>query len=267
MFMAAKNKISTLNLLLYIQKLNLKTAFLSKSDAFVSVLMMLINNLSFAFMWWIIFNRQGSINGWQFSQMLLTLAIMNNAFAVYATLARGVQFIPEYIGSGSLDSQISTPRNSLLMVSTAASSFSNWGDYPTAFIFYFMSGIVSWQTFAIFIFCSLTGAILLYSFRLLVSCLAFWSSGTERLADNIFMAFLTFALQPASIFTGWYHVFFLNIIPAGLISYYPIELLKEFSWQTLFCLLLGVAGFFLLAVFAFSRGLRRYSSGSRFGIR
>lgn len=265
--MAVKNKISYLNLWQYIFKLNLKTAFLSKSDALVSVLMMLINNLAFAFMWWIIFNKQGSINGWQFSQMLLTLAIMNNAFAIYATLARGVLFLPEYISNGNLDNYINTPRNSLFMVSTAASCFSNWGDYPAAFIFYFMSGIVSWQTFAIFIFCSMTGAVLLYSFRLLVSCLAFWSRGTERLADNIFMAFITFAMQPASIFTGWYHVFFLNIIPAGLISYYPIELLKEFSWQTLFCLLLGVAGFFLLAIFAFSRGLRQYSAGSRFGIR
>ena len=43
--------INLCKLFLFIQKSNLKTAFLNKADAFINVLMMTINNLSFIFMW------------------------------------------------------------------------------------------------------------------------------------------------------------------------------------------------------------------------
>lgn len=44
---------NNLKLFLYIQKSNVKTAFLNKADALINVLMMLINNLAFFFMWWV----------------------------------------------------------------------------------------------------------------------------------------------------------------------------------------------------------------------
>ena len=80
----AANLKNLIKLFFFIQKSNLKTAFLNKSDAFVNVLMMSINNLSFVFMWWIIFQNKGSINGWQFGQMALLFAIVNNAFGFFA---------------------------------------------------------------------------------------------------------------------------------------------------------------------------------------
>ena len=39
------------SLFLFIQKSNIKTAFLNKSDALINVIMMTINNLSFVFKW------------------------------------------------------------------------------------------------------------------------------------------------------------------------------------------------------------------------
>ena len=55
----AANLKNLIKLFFFIQKSNLKTAFLNKSDAFVNVFMMTINNLSFVFMWWIIFPSNG----------------------------------------------------------------------------------------------------------------------------------------------------------------------------------------------------------------
>ena len=102
----------------FIQKSNLKTAFLSKGDAFVNILMMLINNFSFIFMWWVIFNDKGTINGWNFDDMALMFAVSGLSFALYAIFFRGVAELPQYIENGTLDSYIVSPRNLLFMAST-----------------------------------------------------------------------------------------------------------------------------------------------------
>ena len=263
----AANLKNLIKLFFFIQKSNLKTAFLNKSDAFVNVLMMSINNLSFVFMWWIIFQNKGSINGWQFGQMALLFAIVNNAFGFFALCTRGVQLIPELIESGNLDNFLTTPQNSLFLIATSEATFANWGDFVTGFLMFFLSGYVSWQTFGIMLFCSFMAFILMFSVRLLASAMAFFVSDSQRLGDNIFISFLTFASQPASIFPGWYKVVFLTILPAGLLSFVPVNLVTNFSWSECLFFVLAVSFFFWFSILAYYKGLKHYSSGNRFGVR
>ncbi|MBE6444711.1 MAG: hypothetical protein E7019_01440 [Alphaproteobacteria bacterium] len=263
----AANLKNLIKLFFYIQKSNLKTAFLNKSDAFVNVLMMTINNLSFIFMWWIIFQDRNSINGWQFGQMALLFAIGNNAFGFFALCTRGIQLIPELIENGNLDNFLTSPQNSLFLIATSEATFANWGDFVTGFLMFFLSGYVSWHTFGIMLFCSFMGFILMFAIRLLASSLAFFVSDSQRLGDNIFISFLTFASQPASIFTGWYKVIFLTILPAGLLSFVPVNLITNFSWSECLFFILAVLFFFGISLFAYHTGLKRYSSGNRFGVR
>lgn len=259
--------LNALKLFLYIQKSNIKTAFLSKADAAVNVIMMMVNNFSFIFMWWVIFENKGSVNGWNFGDMALLFGVMNNAFATFALFVRGVQQLPEFIDNGNLDNFLVSPRNSLFMVSVSESTFANWGDYLTGFLMFFISGHVSVENFFLFLLASLFAFIIMYALRVILSALAFWAADSQRLGDNIFMAFLTFSSQPASIFTGWYKVMFLTVIPAGFVSLYPVELIKEHSWSALAAMALGSTIFFILAVKIYLSGLRRYSSGNRFGVR
>lgn len=250
-----------------IQKSNLKTAFLSKSDAFVNVLMMTVNNLSYIFMWWIIFQDKGNINGWSFGDMAIMFAIMNNSFGIFAVLFRGIEEIPKYIETGNLDNFLVSPRNILFMISTSLSTFANWGDIVTGFIMYFLSGYVSWYNTGFIIIASVYAFVLLFSFRLILSTLAFFADNTERLSHNIFLTFLTFTSQPASIFTGWYKVMFLTVIPSGFISLYPVSLIKNFNWYDFACFNFGIGFFAIFSIWFFYFGLKRYTSGNRFGIR
>ncbi len=256
-----------LKLFLFIQKNNLKTAFISKSDALTNIFIMVINNLSFVFMWWILFQHKGSINGWGFGDMAILFAVGNNAFGFFAVFARGVQQIPEYIDNGNLDNFLVYPQNSLFLISTSESSFASWGDFITGFLLFFISGYVSWLNFGIMLFCSFLGAILMYSIRLLVSSMAFFISDSQRLGDNIFISFITFSCQPASIFTGWYKIIFLTILPAGLLSLCPVNLIKNFYWYEFVYFILAIAFFFTISIIAYKSGLKRYSSGNRFGVR
>lgn len=251
----------------FIQKSNLKTAFLSKGDALINILMMLINNFSFIFMWWVIFEDKGTINGWNFDDMALMFAVSGLSFALYAVFFRGVAELPQYIENGTLDSYIVSPRNLLFMTSTSFSTFANWGDVITALTMYFLSGYVSTGGFILFLYLSFMAFLLTYAMRLILSTFAFYTRGTESLCNNILMTFLIFSNQPATIFTGIYKIIFLTIIPAGLISLFPVSLLKNFTWFEFALFTLGTGGIFLLSLLFFNRGLRQYASGNGFGIR
>ena len=264
--MAVKLK-NLLKLFLFIQKSNLKTAFLNRSDALVNVFMMSINNLSFVFMWWIIFQNKGSINGWTFGEMAILFAVVNNAFGFFALCTRGIQLIPEFIENGNLDNFLTSPQNSLFLIATAESTFANWGDFLTGFLMFFLSGFVSWTTFRLMLFCSFMAFILMFSIRLLTSSLAFFISDSQRLGDNIFISFITFASQPASIFTGWYKIVFLTILPAGLLSFIPVNLITDFSWKECAFFMFAIGFFFSLSLFIYHKGLKHYASGNRFGVR
>jgi hypothetical protein len=52
-----------------------------------------------------------------------------------------------------------------------------------------------------------------------------------------------------------------------VIGYLPASLVREFSWRSLGLAAAGVAALVALANLIFGRGLRRYASGSRFGVR
>jgi ABC-2 type transport system permease protein len=69
-----------------------------------------------------------------------------------------------------------------------------------------------------------------------------------------------------TIFTGVVRLLLFTIIPAGFISFVPLQLLKQFSLP----LLGGMVGFTALmgalAVGIFSLGLRRYESGNLLGM-
>jgi ABC-2 type transport system permease protein len=53
-------------------------------------------------------------------------------------------------------------------------------------------------------------------------------------------------------------------LPAGFVSYLPVELLQRPSLLTLASCVLGTASYATFAAWFFARGLRRYESGNRF---
>lgn len=259
--------VSYFKLFLHIQKNNLKVAFVSKLDAFMNIFFMLANNLAFTFMWWVLFSMKGIINGWKLEHILLMHAFNNFGFSFFALFARGVEKLPEYIENGSLDSYITTPRNSLFMIATSESTFANWGDLITAIVLLIFSGFTSPSEIALFIFLGLICAITFIAFRLLLSSLSFFKENLDRFGNNMYMSFLIFSSQPGSVFLGWYKFIYLTIIPAGFVSLVPVEILSNFSWKWLGLMIIFNICLCLIAYFTFCQGLKKYSSGNKFGLR
>jgi ABC-type uncharacterized transport system permease subunit len=57
-----------------------------------------------------------------------------------------------------------------------------------------------------------------------------------------------------------------TLLPAGLVVYLPVELLRNFSVQTALLAVGGVGLHVLLSTTVFARGLTKYESGSRMGV-
>jgi len=97
--------------------------------------------------------------------------------------------------------------------------------------------------------------------------LPFWMGSVEGLSKKYCDALFLFALYPTNIYSGLLQVIMFTVIPAGVISYLPVELIRDFSWGKLFILILSSLSFIVIAFFVFYSGLKRYESGNKFGTR
>ena len=259
--------VDNIKLFLIIQQKHLKSAFLSKADMLLNIFMMLINNFSFGFMWWVIFRNRETVNGWSFDDMLIVFAVTCNAFWLYASFFRGIDNIYRYIDNGNLDNFLVSPRSPLFMLSTSHVTVSNWGDLFTGILAFFLSSYVSVGNFFLMLLCSFLAFMLFFGFQLVVSSFAFRNKNAERLGHNCFIALLIFMHQPASIFVGWYKILILTAIPVAYMSLFPVEVIRSFSWASFTYMVLGCSFFFFGGIYLFQKGLKEYSSGNRFGIR
>ncbi len=73
---------------------------------------------------------------------------------------------------------------------------------------------------------------------------------------------ITFALYPISLFEGGGRFVLYVILPAAFMGSVPASFVKSASWIDLLQLGLAAAIISTLALIIFSRGLKRYESGS-----
>jgi ABC-2 type transport system permease protein len=69
------------------------------------------------------------------------------------------------------------------------------------------------------------------------------------------------------LFGGPLRFILFTVLPAGFVGYFPAELIRQPTFTAVLAAVGGALGFSALAVFVFSKGLERYESGNRFGVR
>lgn len=258
MLTAAKNQ---LRVCLLSVKYNIMREMLNKVTFITNVLFMMLNNATFIVQWVILLRLRDDVGGYTMREIMLLWGLAASTFGLSHILFARVFSLPELIINGKLDSYLVQPKNVLLSVITSETNTSAIGDllYGLLLICVFCFSVGRLLLFLLF---TLTGAVIMTAFALLMGSLSFWFVRAEMFGNHMVGSLVSFDTYPDGIFKGFARFLLYSVIPAGMMIYHPVHIMTAFDMKKL----LAVAGYMILlvaaAVFVFYRGLRRYSSSS-----
>ena len=167
--------------------------------------------------------------------------------------------LSEIINSGKLDNYLVQPKNTLIQCITSSVEVSAIGDMIYGLIMLALFGL-NIKSLLLFLFCGVCGALVIVSISVIFSSLAFWFGRTEMVANTVNSLMTNFATYPEGIFKGFIKLLFYTILPLGLTTYIPVQLISEFNYVYFIYILLGTIVFIMLAFIVFYKGLKKYSS-------
>jgi len=251
----------------YLLRTSIK-ASLSRRGAFlVESALMIANNLIFLAFWWIFFREFRDVAGWNFHEMVILMIIVTGGSGLMQICFGGIRNLSVMIQSGDLDPFMTQPKNLLLHVAGSKSLSKGWGHLMTAVTLLILEKVTSFHTLSLILIGIISASLVFLSINIIAHSLPFWLGSVEGLSKKYCDTLFLFALYPTHIYSGVLQIIMFTLIPAGIISYLPVELVSRFSWYHLFLQLLSSFAFLFLAIVVFYSGLKRYESGNKFGTR
>jgi ABC-2 type transport system permease protein len=227
-------------------------------------LFMLFNNGIFFLVWWVLFRRVPHLRGWRLADVELLFGIVAAAYGLVAVFAGGVMFLGRCIQSGQLDTILVQPKPTLLYAVGLRSRASGIGDLVAGFVLIALSGYTTWSALPFLVVAIAGSAAILFASGIVFFSLPFWLSRSESVSMQLWELVVTFSLYPEPLFGGALRLLLFTAIPAGFVGYLPVELVRRPSIGAVLVLLSVSIVYLWAAAWIFRRGLRRYTSGSRF---
>lgn len=257
----------TLSFFLALLRTSIRSS-VSKRGAFLIELgLMMANNLLFLVLWWLFFRAFDNVNGWGFDEMRLLMAIGLGSYGLMQICFGGLRNLSKVIVQGDLDLFMTQPKPILLHIAGSKSHSKGWGHLLTTLLLLLCGGIVQPLTLLLVAVGILSGTLVFASINAIAHSLPFFLGSVEGVCKKYCDVLFLFTLYPTNIYSGILQVVMFTLIPAGIISYLPTQLVAHFSWKQLFGLVFATSAFVTSALLFFKSGLKRYESGNRFGIR
>jgi ABC-2 type transport system permease protein len=240
-------------------------AAMAERGAFIMrVVLMAVNNAIFFSFWIVLLSRVPRIRGYSLGDVAVLYGIVAMAHGLAVFVAGGAQYLARLIHDGELDALIAQPKPTLLYAVGLRSQPSGLGDVLSGLIMIALSGRVTLLGVPLVLAAGVAGAAVLLSTAVAMHSAAFWLGRTESVSRQLYEVTLMFSLYPDTLFTGPMRWILFTVIPAGFVGYLPAEFLRAPAALTALAIAGGVAAYAAAAVWVFMRGLRAYSSGSRF---
>ena len=243
-------------------RFNAKAA-LEYRAAFVSqMLAMILNDCIWVAFWTTFFARFPVIHGWGSTDVITLWAVCAAGLGIGETVFGNSARLATLIAQGELDSWLLYPRSVLTHIILGKMNATAFGDALFGYGVYLGFAHPDLPHFALFSALTLSVAVVFVGLNILSGSLSFLMGNAAPLADQWRFAMVNFSTYPASLFDGPVRFMLYTVVPAGFVSYLPIEALRTFSLQTAALSLLGSLVFFVVAVVVFYEGLKRYESGN-----
>jgi ABC-2 type transport system permease protein len=245
---------------------NVQAAMEYRLSFLLQVISMAANDSIWLYFWWSYFQAYPLSHGWQLTDIVVIWTVSACGYGISTCVFGNAINLATLIMTSGLDAYLGMPRNVLLHVCVSKTDPMAWGDVVFAVGAFLIFLRPNPLAFALFVVLALIAALIFTSFAVILCSLAFFLGNTEGLASQLMGALITFSTYPMNLFGGLVRILLFSAIPAGFISFVPLELLHHFSWQ-LFLALLG----FMILILAFATGLfqlglRRYESGNLLGM-
>jgi ABC-2 type transport system permease protein len=226
--------------------------------------LMALNNGIFFTFWIVLLTRVPSVRGYELGDVAVLYGIVALAHGMAAFLAGGIHHLARMIDDGDLDALLAQPKPTLLYAIGMRSDPSGLGDIVSGLIMIGLSGRITVFSVPFIVLAGVAGAIVLASTAVILHSAAFWLGRTSTASRQLYEGTLLFSLYPDTLFGGPVRLALFTIFPGAFVGYLPARLIREPSWSTGVIILLSVIVYSSLARWVFRKGLRSYSSGSRF---
>jgi len=241
--------------------LEYRGAFLSQAVA------MIVNDSIWIVFWTLFFNRFPVLQGWHQKDVLTIWAISASGFGIAATIFGNTFQLAALITRGQLDAWMLYPRLLLPHLALGKMVPSATGDAIFGYVLFIAFVRPDLSHFALFVLFTITAAIVFTAVFLMAGSLSFFVGNAEVLAEQWIFSVVTFSTYPATLFEGGVKILLFTLIPAGFVSYLPVDALNTLSLVYAGYTLLGSLAFLAIGVSMFYIGLSRYESGNLIGMR
>lgn len=245
---------------------NIQAAMEYRVSFWMQILTMAANDGLWLFFWWTYFHQFPLVHGWQNTDIVVIWAIAACGFGLSVGIFGNAPKLAILIMNGGLDAYLGMPRYVLLHASISASDPTAWGDILFALGSFLVIVRPGPLQVALFVLLALMGACIFTAFTIIFCSLAFFAGNTDGLSQQLRNALITFSTYPMNLFSGVVRLMLFTVVPAGFISFIPLQLLHQFTWPLLGGMIGFTAFIVIIAVTLFERGLRRYESGNLLGM-
>ena len=231
---------------------------------FQSILSLVISLAGLA----VIFSYTDTLGGWRPSEILVLVGVYFLVGGMIGLIIQpGMEQLIESVRDGTLDFTLTKPEDAQLIVSIKRVDIWRLIDIMLglavliAALIWMGEQVGIWQAGS-FILMLIAGAVIVYSFFLILATLSFWFVRVENILV-IFQSMYEAGRWPVSLYPGWLRYGLTFVIPVAFATTIPAEALTaRLTWETL----LGAVGL-AVGLFAVSRlfwrvGLRHYSGTS-----
>lgn len=249
-------------------KKNIKNEKELKSSFIISVVGMMLNNISFLVLWYYFGKTVGELNGWKPMDIFGLYGFSCTSFGIVASLFYGLFEIPNYISTGNFDKYLLTPKNILLKVSTSKISTSAFGDLLfgiTCFIIFSVYSKISLIQLMLAIFLIIISSIVFYAFSLVCMSISFYLMDGYNVSQGLCGMFVSNSIYHGGAYTGVLRIIFTIVMPSLLLGAIPVEIIKTISLKSIIMIVLLAICWFAISIMFFYKSLKKYESNNLYG--
>ena len=243
-------------------RLNLGAQLEYRGAFFSQVFAMIVNDIAWVLFWTFFFTRFPILHGWNLNDVLMLWAVTASGFGIAYSLMGNAHQLAPLIVNGELDIWMSHPRAVLPHLLLGRSIPSAWGDALFGYAVFIVVIRPSPAQLAMFAMLTVIVAVTFVGLGVVAGSLSFYMGNATSLADEWKFAVISFSTYPPSLFEGGVKLLLFTLVPAGFVSYIPVEALRTMSMAKLSLAALGATIVLALATGVFYYGLRRYESGN-----